>query len=74
MRRACISLGQIECDDCHRTVPYPQRYLIIDEAEDNQQHLCKDCALKKGYAHYRSEKGGMTLTFFEELESTLEEE
>ena len=66
MRRACISLGQIECDDCHRTVPYPERYLAVDEAEGNKLRLCVDCALKRDYARYKSEKGNLILTFYEE--------
>ena len=66
MRRGCISLGQVRCDDCHRTIPYPERYLVIDEAEGTTLYLCIDCSLKKGYAQYKSEKGEQVLTFFEE--------
>ena len=66
MRRGCISLGQISCDDCHRGIPYPERYLAIDEADGTALRLCVDCALKKGYAQYKMEKGEKVLTFFEE--------
>ena len=31
MRRGCISLGEVHCDGCHRVIPYPERYLVIDE-------------------------------------------
>jgi len=73
MRRACISLGQIKCDDCHRVVPYPEHYLAVDEADGSGLRLCVDCALKRGYAHYKSEKGELILTFYEELDSTVGE-
>ena len=32
MRRGCISLGDVQCDECHRIIPYPERYLVIDES------------------------------------------
>ena len=67
MRRVCISLGQVECGDCNRIVRYSERYLVNDEAEGNKLHLCLDCAVKKGHAHYKSEKGAAVLTFYEEL-------
>ena len=66
MRRGCISLGQVECDDCHRIIPYPERYLAIDEAEGTKLHLCIDCSLKKGYARYKAGKGKPILTSLEE--------
>ncbi len=72
MRRGCISLGQVKCDGCGRTIPYPQRYLAINEkdgVEDDEgetHRYCVDCALKKGYAHYKREKGEEVLTFFRE--------
>ena len=72
MRRGCISLGEIKCDDCGRAIPYLERYLTIDErdgAEDETGttvHYCVDCCLKKGYARYRAEKGEQILTFFSE--------
>ena len=33
MRRGCISLGEVSCDDCHRVIPYTERYLAIDEED-----------------------------------------
>ncbi len=66
MRRSCISLGQIRCDDCQRIIPYPERYLAIEEAEGTALRLCIDCALKKDYARYKGEKGEQILTFLEE--------
>ncbi len=70
MRRGCISLGEIQCDECHHPIPYPDRYLVVDEKdgiedEDGEsQRDCVECCLKKGYAHYKEEKGERTLTFF----------
>ena len=66
MRRGCISLGEVQCDDCHRTIPYPERYLITGETEGVVLHLCIDCCLKRGYADYKQEKGGQVITFFVE--------
>lgn len=66
MRRGCISLGQVKCSDCHRVIPYPERYLAIEEEEGTTLHLCSDCSLKKGYAHYKVDRGETVLTFLEE--------
>ena len=70
MRRGCISLGEIKCDECRKTIPYPNRYLAIDEKDGKEdeegetRRYCVDCSLKKGYAHYKEEKGERVLTFF----------
>ena len=64
MRHGCISLGDVQCDECHRVIPYPERYLIIEEAEGTTLRLCVDCCLNKGYAGYKEEKGQQVLTFF----------
>jgi hypothetical protein len=70
MRRGCISLGEIKCDECGNPIPYPDRYLAIDEkggVEDEEgetRRYCLECCLKKGYAHYKEEKGERVLTFF----------
>jgi len=70
MRRGCISLGQVQCDGCHRIIPYPERYLAVEEkdgveVEDGEtSHYCVDCCLEKGYARYKIEKGERILTFF----------
>ena len=72
MRRGCISLGEIQCDECHQTIPYPERYLAVNEkdgVEDEEgetARYCVECSLRKGYAHYKTEKGERILTFFEE--------
>jgi len=70
MRQGCISLGEIRCDECQRFIPQSERYLAIDE-EDGVEvekgktvHYCVECALKKGYAHYKEEKDEKRLTFF----------
>ena len=72
MRRGCVSLGEVQCDECHNTIPAPERYLAIDEKdsvadeEGETRRYCVDCCLKKGFAHYKIEKGERILTFFEE--------
>ena len=72
MRRGCISLGEVSCDECQRNIPYPERYLAVEEKdgiEDEEGELhryCAECCLKKGHAHYKMEKGERILTFFSE--------
>ena len=74
MRRGCVSVGEIQCDDCHRTIPYLEYYLAIDEEDereggtekDRALRYCLDCCLKKGYARYVEERGERILTFFPE--------
>jgi hypothetical protein len=65
MRRGCISLGDVQCDECHRTVSHSERYLIIEEG-DATLRLCVDCSLNKGHARYKRDKGEQVLTFFPE--------
>jgi hypothetical protein len=74
MRQGCISLGEVQCDGCQRTIQHSERYLAIDE-EDGVEvekgkiaHYCVECALQKGYAYYKEEKGEKTLTFFPQTE------
>jgi hypothetical protein len=70
MRRGCVSLGEIKCDGCGNAIPYPDRYLAINEkngVEDEEgetKRYCIECCLKKDYAHYKEEKGERILTFF----------
>ena len=70
MRRGCISLGEVRCDDCQRLISYLERYLAIDEEDGVEVEkgktacYCVECCLKKGYARYKEEKGEQTLTFF----------
>ena len=72
MRRGCISLGEVKCDECQRIIPYPERYLAVEEkdgVEDEEgttHHYCVECSLEKKYAHYKEEKGERILTFFED--------
>ncbi len=66
MRRGCMSLGDVQCDECQRLIPYPERYLMIDQEEGAVARLCLNCCLEKGYAHYTEDKGQKTLTFFTE--------
>jgi hypothetical protein len=66
VRRGGISLGDVQCDECHRMIPYPERYLVLDEAGGTISYLCVDCCLNKGYARYIEEKGQRVLTFFPE--------
>ena len=66
MRRGCTSLGDVRCDECQRLIPYPGRYLVIDQEEGAALRFCVDCCLSKGYARYTEEKGQRVLTFFVE--------
>jgi len=66
MRRGCMSLGDVQCDECHRVIPHSERYLVIEGTDGVVLRLCVDCSLKKGYARYKEEKGERVLTFFPE--------
>ena len=66
MYRGCISLGNVQCDGCHRVIPYSERYLVIEETNGATLCLCADCSLEKGHARYKEEKGERVLTFFPE--------
>ena len=66
MRRGCTSLGDVQCSECHRIIPCPERYLVIEGEEEGVLYLCVDCCLNKGYARYAEEKGQRVLTFFSE--------
>ena len=66
MRRGCISLGNIQCDDCQRIILHPECYLMVEEPEGVNLSLCIDCCLKRGYAHHKQEKGERVLTFLAE--------
>ena len=73
MRQGCKSIGEVHCDGCHRTIPYLERYLTINEEDDVEiekektSRYCLNCCLKKGYVHYREDKDEQILTFFPEL-------
>ncbi|HUV44077.1 MAG TPA: hypothetical protein VMW13_04515 [Dehalococcoidales bacterium] len=70
MRQGCISLGKVQCDGCRNTIPYAERYLLIDEENGvevesgKKSCYCVNCSLDKGYARYRQEKNERVLTFF----------
>ncbi|MBI4302992.1 MAG: hypothetical protein HY665_01440 [Chloroflexi bacterium] len=72
MRRGCVSLGEVKCDQCGRTIPYPERYLAIEEKdgveneEGDTRHYCVPCAIEKGHAHHKMEKGEEVISFFKE--------
>ena len=73
MRRGSISIAETQCDGCHCIIPHSERYLTIDEEDGVEvekgtiMHYCVECALEKGYAYYKEEKGERTLTFFPRL-------
>ena len=64
MHRGCIAVGRVQCDGCHRSLEYGERYLIIGDEEEKRQHFCVDCCLSRGYAFYRTEGGEQIITFF----------
>ena len=74
MQRGCISLGDILCNGCHRMINYAERYLAVDEGNDvttgesKKTYYCIECALEKGFAYYKDEKGERILTFFSQPE------
>jgi hypothetical protein len=63
MRRGCIAVGKVECDSCHRSIKYGERYLLIDGEEDEKQRVCIDCCRKRGYISYGTDKGRQIITF-----------
>jgi len=62
MQQGCISLGDVHCDNCQRTIPCSERYLAIEDKQGNISRLCIDCCFGKGYAHYKQDKGERILT------------
>lgn len=79
MRRGCLSVGTVSCDICKRKIPYPERYVMVDEDAKGAEvekggksvRYCIEDAQKKGYAHYKEIKGEMMLTFLRESEASL---
>ena len=63
MRRGCISLGNIKCDQCHLTIPYPERYLFLEESKGKSETLCMDCCKKKGIVKAGSAKEDAEILF-----------
>jgi hypothetical protein len=76
MRRGCIAQGLIYCSKCGGEINPANRYLVIDEDEKGNEveekgisHIyCVECALEKGYAHYRESKGERILSFLPDSE------
>ena len=66
MRRGCITVGEVQCDGCHKFLEFGERYLVIDDEEGNSQRFCIDCCFERGYVSYREEKGEKITTFFPE--------
>ncbi len=64
MNRGCIAIGEIKCDGCNHLIEHGERYLLIEEKEDEKSRFCVECCLSKGYAAYVKEKGEEVLTFF----------
>lgn len=64
MNCGCIAVGEIKCDGCNNLIEHGQRYLLIEEQEDEKSRFCVECCLNKGYAAYVKEKGEQVLTFF----------
>ena len=77
MRRGCLSVGTVSCDICKRKIPYPERYVMVDEDAKGKEvekggksvRYCIEDAQKKGYAHYKEIKGEMMLSFLPESEA-----
>jgi hypothetical protein len=63
MRRGCISLGNIKCDECHRTILYPERYLSIEVDRDHSRTMCMNCCQEKGLVKPESDKEGADMLF-----------
>ncbi len=63
MRRGCISLGNINCDVCHRVILYPERYLSLEISKGKNQTLCMDCSREKGLLKPESDKEGSEMVF-----------
>jgi hypothetical protein len=63
VRRGCISLGNIKCDQCQRTILYPERYLFTDDAKDKYHTLCMDCCQKDNMVKPGSAKEDADILF-----------
>jgi sulfur relay (sulfurtransferase) complex TusBCD TusD component (DsrE family) len=63
MRRGCISLGNIKCDICQRTILYPERYLSLEESKSNTMTICISCCAEKGLVKSESAKDNTESVF-----------
>ena len=72
MRRGCMAVGEICCDECGRIIRHSEPYLVFEEEEDSGEEegrilrYCQDCCLDRGYATHKEDKGERVLTFFPE--------
>jgi len=64
MNRGCIAVDELQCDGCQRKIKYGERYLLIEDTEDEKTRFCIECCLSRGYAAYETDKGRQVLTFF----------
>jgi hypothetical protein len=62
VRRGCISLGNINCNQCGRSILYPERYLSLEEAGEDRI-LCMDCCQEKNLVKPENDKEGAELLF-----------
>ena len=62
MRRGCISLGNISCDQCGRAILYPERYLYM-EKDGKTRIMCINCCEKKSLVKPENDKKGAELLF-----------
>lgn len=62
MRRGCISLGNIKCDQCKRAILYPERYLSVEE-EGKNKTMCMNCCKKKNLVKPENDKEGAEMLF-----------
>jgi hypothetical protein len=49
MRRGCISLGTVRCDECTRNIVYPERYIVLEDEDGKTVKYCVECSETKGY-------------------------
>ena len=63
MRRGCISLGTIKCDNCERLIPYPNRYMLMENKNGDSVHLCATCCLDQGLGKYAPKKDSSEVEF-----------
>ena len=56
-------MGNIKCDQCRRTILYPEKYLFIEESKGKNQTLCMNCCRDKGLVKSSSEKGDAEVLF-----------
>lgn len=64
MRRGCIAVGEVRCEDCQRLLEYGERYLVVDDDEGKEHRFCLSCCLRRGDASYKMDKEGHVTTFF----------